>query len=119
MGDLAQVLTQQLALERDMAEPDAYGAETAPDWQPLVTVPCRFWWWTETSRGPARESATTERTVATGDGGMVIESGPDVTTDDRVANVLDKSGNVIQAGPFEIAAVLAQETHTEIFVRRP
>lgn len=115
---LGQVLTQQAVLERDMGTVDAYGASAGSDWQPLATVPCRFWWWRESSRGPARELTSPQRTAGIGDGGLIVGSGLDVTIGDRLSRVLDASGDVVQAGPFDIVAVLAQEGHLEVFVRR-
>src|SRR5438132_797565 len=119
MGDLDQVLTQHVELQRDQATADAYGAETAPNWQSLATVRCRFWWWTQGYRGPAHEGVSPERTVSVGDGGLLVPLGTDVTALDRVADILDAQFNVVQAGPLEIVAVSAQETHIELYVRRP
>jgi len=116
---LDRLLVERAVLERDTARRDAYGAETTPDWQPLATVRCKVWWWPQTQRGPAREFVDTSRTVEVGDGGIMLPAGTDVTPEDRVAHVTDAAGNTIHTGPFAITAVIEQDGHIELSVRRP
>lgn len=119
MSALDQILTQQVVLERDMGGTDSFGAELPPDWQPLVTVPCRFWWWKQGYRGPAKEAVSPERTVPVGDGAIAVAAGVDVTEQDRVGQVLNRDNSVYHEGPLNILAVQVHETHVELIVRRP
>lgn len=102
--------SQQALIERDMAaDVDEDGGEQAADWQPLATVPCCFWWWKESSRGPAKVLSSAQRAVALSEGGMLMAQGTDITTEDRISAVenLDSYGNVIGtiAGPFLVNAL--------------
>jgi hypothetical protein len=119
MSDLTQVLTQQAVLERDHATLDEWNQPGPSDWQPLATVACRHWWWTQGGRGPSHEFTSPDRTVSVDEGGIVIPPDVDVTAIDRVARITDPAGNTILPGPLQILAVLVHETHIELVVRRP
>lgn len=96
---------QQAVFERNVAPANKFGSVRAEDWQPLVTVPCKFWRWKEGSRGPAKEIAAAQRSAIFSEGGMVIAAGSVILDTDRIREVLDAAGNAIERGPFVINAM--------------
>lgn len=116
---LAQLYTMQAVVERDVSEGDGYGAPTKPNWEYLLTVPCRLWWQRSTGvRSANREYVTPARMVPISEGGMILPSGTDVTEQDRVVAIQDRQGNPLIDGIFSITSVLNEEDHMEISVTR-
>jgi hypothetical protein len=110
-----QLLTEQVVIERDVSEGDAYGAPTKPDWQWIATVPCRLWWMRSTGvRSANREYVTPAREVPISEGGMILPLGTDITQQDRITAVQDRQGNPYVDGVFTITAVVNEEDHLEI-----
>lgn len=111
--------TQNVLLERDQAVADSLGGKAAKDWQPLATVPCFLWRGTGASVtriGGLQEKP--EQTVDLDIGGMVLPAGTDVTAGDRIAQVVDQDGDVLEPGPIEILSVAAFTPLVELSFRR-
>ncbi len=100
-----KLLTQQAVIQRDLSTSDRYGSKAREDWQTISTSPCVMWWWHESARGPAKEFASAQRTVAMNEGGFLFPVGTDVTEDDQVLQINDLDGNMLVHGPFDISAV--------------
>ena len=115
---LNTLLTQTAEIQRDQAVPDAFGAEGAVDWQTLSIPQCAMWWWKESSRGPAREIATPQRTIAESEGGMLLPPGTDITPEDQIAQILNADGTLAAAGPLDVIAVFPYETHVQLAWKR-
>lgn len=96
---------QQAVFERNVAGPNKFGAVAADDWEPLITVPCMFWRWKESGRGPAKEIAAAQRSTAFSEGGLIIAAGSGILDTDRIARLLDAAGNLLEDGPFVINAL--------------
>ena len=122
--DLANLLSDGqgaglAVLERDMAEPDAYGGTQKPNWQPLSTVECVLVWNKSTgTRSANRTYVSPDRRVPVSESFMIVPAGTDVTENDRVAQILDVDGAGTVEGQFTITAVLNQETHIEVYMER-
>lgn len=122
---LQRMMVQQAVLERDVSEPDAYGADSAPDWRPLNTVPCLLWWDRSSgARSANRSYVSTSRQVAVSQGGIMLPAGTDVTEQDRIVQINKFDPAVDQwvldvVGLFTIVAVLNQQDHVELSVTRP
>lgn len=119
---IERTFDQQVVFERDQAFEDDYGAESARDWRVLSQVPCKSWWQKQSARGPAHEEATGSEAVLITDGGLMISGETDVTTADRIAEILDANGETVIAGPLHIVAVLPYATSprvTEITFKQP
>lgn len=120
---LQHMFQQEVTLERDMAAPDSFGAQTPPDWQPLAPIPCRLWWWKgskSTDKSPSNQYARPEATYDETGGDIALPAGTDVTTLDRVGAVLDLETNeIIEEGPFRIISVNRYEDHVELSLERP
>jgi len=91
---------------------DGFGQKLG-DWRELCTVPCHAW---AGSSGGKHTSSGDARTVTTDMPGMIVPKGTDVTTQDRVQQILDKAGNVILPA-MGIDAVLPRITHLEVLLR--
>jgi hypothetical protein len=119
MLGLDRLFDQQAVVERDHASSDSFGAKGAPDWQPVETVRAFMWWGTGTNisrMGGVHQRP--EETVDLETGGMVLPEGTDVSARDRIAQVLDAGGAVLERGPFEILACAAFEGLVELTFRR-
>lgn len=120
---LEHMFTQEVTIERDMASPDAFGAQSAPDWQPLAPSPARLWWWKgsrSTDKSPSNQYARPEATYDETGGDMALPAGTDITTLDRIGAVLEPAtGEVVEEGPFRVVAVNRYSDHVELSLERP
>lgn len=121
---LQTLMTEQCVIERAKRSYDGGGAQTAPVWQPHLTVACRLWWdKTSGVRSVNREYVTAARTVDMSAGGLLIPAGTDVLRTDRITEVQTLDPETEQwvayiTGNFEISAVLNQEDHMELDILR-
>jgi hypothetical protein len=91
---------------------DGYG-QKLEDWRELCTVSCHAW-----------SGAAPRKTVVSGDvmtvtvdmPGMIVPKGTDVTTQDRVKIVTDRSGTQV-FGLMGVDSVIPRRTHTELTLR--
>ena len=117
--DLEQIYTEQAVIERDMAQGDAYGSPGRPDWQHLSTVPCRLWWDKSAGvRSANAEYVTPARDVPVQRGGILVPAGTDITEQDRITAIQDRSGNPLISGEIKVVAVLDQGSYLELNVSR-
>lgn len=116
---LNELLTEQVVIQRDQATKDSLGGRAGRDFQDLATVPSFHFWGTSaviTRMGSIQQRP--ESTVDLETGGIILPEGTDVTPRDRISNILDAAGDVIEEGPFEILAVGQFQGMTEISFRR-
>lgn len=107
------LMKYRVTIERDFAiDADGFGQKHG-DWRELCTVPCHAW---AGSVGGKHTSAGDARTVTTDMPGMIIPLHTDVTTEDRVQQILDRAGNSILPA-MGIDAVLPRITHLEVRLR--
>lgn len=115
---MQHLFSEQAVLQRNEAVYDAGGARQRTNWQYLDTVPCRVWWDQVSSRSPNREWVSPARTAPLAEGGVLLPAGTDVTVDDRITEILDRAGNTIMSGDFEIVSVVNQDTqHIELSIK--
>lgn len=121
---LAELLTEQVVIERDVTTPDQWGADDAPSFQPYLTVACRLYWAKSTgTRSSNRTYTNVTREVSVTDGGLVLPLGTDVTEADRIAQINEWdpiSGEWVLKveGPMEITATVNEHTHLELSIQR-
>jgi len=106
-------MKHRVTIERDFAvDKDGFGQKHG-DWRELCTVACHAW---AGSSGGKHTSAGDARTVTTDMPGMIIPLHTDVTTIDRIQQILDRAGTVILPA-MGIDAVLPRITHLEVSLR--
>lgn len=118
----AQVYTQIAVIERNGGATNGLGAETALAWQPLAKVPCRAWWWKgsrSSDKSPSGQYARPQLTMNVTGGDMAMPLGTDVTDEDRIAEVTDRTGATVEKGPFRVIAVNTYNDHLELSLERP
>ena len=121
---LQTLMTEQCVIQRATRTYDGGGAQSAPMWQPHLTVACRMWWDRSSGvRSAQREYVTAARTADLSVGGLVVPSGTDVLRTDRVSEIqaLDEiTGEWVTyiSGDMEISAVLTMEDHMQISIIR-
>lgn len=104
----ATLLDQLCDIERDTATgTDPHGHPLPPVWGPHIdNLACRFWPVREQERrGPNVDAVILDAEIE-------VPYGTDITEDDRIAEVRELSGEVID-GPFDIKAI----RHTDVNVR--
>lgn len=106
-------MTQRAFIERDLAElptsrRESYGGPYSANFKPLgAPIPCFMW---STAR---REVTQTTRTAVIEDLRIMFPNGTDVTERDRVAQVTNRKGDVLYAGPYYLQAVRQKEGFIE------
>lgn len=120
---LQHMFTQQVTIERDISEPDAFGAATKPIYELLAPVEGVLWWWKgskSTDKSPSNQYARPEATYDETGGDMALPAGTDITTLDRIGAVLDlETGETVEEGPFRVIAVNRYSDHVELSLERP
>lgn len=106
-------MTERCTIQQTTPSPgDDWGQ---PGEAPFVTrqdnVPC--WHWTDA----AREVLGTVSTVVS-DSRLLLPKGTPVSPLDRIVNIRDRLGTVLEAGPFNVLTVVDQHTHLEIALER-
>lgn len=105
----AGILPHRVTIERDNGGTvDSRGIEQASDWQPLSTVPCQAW------STAASERVGDGQVVTTEDRRLIVQLGTDVTEADRLGDVTDLNGDVVYAGPMNVAGVIRYADHLEL-----
>jgi hypothetical protein len=97
-------------LERDANADtdDGSGNPLPPDWQPHLTQVCRFW------ANAAREAVDDSSTVVVvEDVRVIVPTGTDVTEDDRIAQIANRGGTVLD-GPLGIRGILQRRDFLEL-----
>lgn len=109
-----QRMTQRATVQRyTPGAVDDSGNPLPGTWAPhLTAMPC----WLYSSAG--REAVTEERTVAVVDLKLLAPISADVTTDDRIAGIVDRLGASVLGGIARIEAVLRKRTHQELMLTR-
>jgi hypothetical protein len=94
------------------SDTDGFG-QKAGDWRELCTVSCHAW---AGSSGGRHTVAGEVRTITSDMPGMIVPLHTDVTTQDRVQQIVDRAGNLIFPA-MGIDAVLPRITHIEVRLR--
>lgn len=88
------------------------GIADSPNFQNLgAAVPCYLW----TSAG--REAESTGQVTVVEDLRALIPLGTDITVTDRIATVVDRLGQTVDAGPLTVEAVLRRNDHLELVLQ--
>ncbi|MCQ4575415.1 MAG: head-tail adaptor protein [Candidatus Brocadiales bacterium] len=82
-----------------------------PDWQALATVAC---WVYSKAR---REVVDGKKVAVVEDLRAMVPLSTDITEKDKIAQIIDRSGNVIYAGPLGIESVQRKHTHLELMLK--
>jgi len=104
-------MTMRATLQRDTARDDEYGQPGPPDWQTTADVACLTW------QGAGRKSQQAARTVEADEHTMLVPSGTDIVSGDRVLEVYDRRGTVLREIPLYVDAVLRRRDHLEARLR--
>lgn len=106
-------MTMRAIVERNAAVArDAYGGPVAPDWQEHATLPC------------LAHSVSKERHEDGQKGALqqsyrcAFQRDADLTEADRVAEIQDRLGAVIFAGPLKILVLQRRRRHLEAKLER-
>jgi len=91
---------------------DGYG-QKLEDWRELCNVSCHAW---AGASGGKHTTSSEVRTVTMDSPGMMVPTGTDVTSQDRVKSVRDRMGVEI-FGIMGIDAVMPRQTHVEVTLR--
>jgi len=110
-------MTMRCTIERNLApgtvDPtrrDGFGQGGTPVWQDIGGLfPCYAW----AAGGSGKTRVAPERVVAIDTPGMMLPLGTDIRPDDRIAQVLDRSGNQL-FGAFTIDDVFHRRDHIEL-----
>jgi hypothetical protein len=105
---IRQWMVQRTNIERNgNLAPDAYGQPDAPTWYPhLVQQSCYFW-----EPSSQRGEQMGERNADIYSHRMVVPKGTDITEEDRVNGVADRTGTVITTGVFDIKQIVRKPNH--------
>lgn len=103
-----QAMTHRAHVQRDTNAVDDDWGQTEP---PVYTthiaeLPCKFW---TTSRSETRDQVTTVVAISR----LMIPKDADVNERDRIVDIRDRLGNVIENGPFNVRTVEYKQTHRE------
>ena len=104
-------MTLRATLQRDTAHADEYGQPGPTDWQTTAHVACLTW------QGGGRRSQQPARTVEADEHTMLVPSGTDVVSGDRVLEVYDRVGAVVREDPLYVDAVVRRRDHLEVRLR--
>ena len=106
-------MTMRAKLERDQETgSDSFNNPLPEDFQALATVSC---WAFSKAR---REVVDGDKTAVLEDLRLMVPLATDVNEKDRVANVLDREGTVLFAGPLRIDSVVRRRRHLELLVQK-
>lgn len=105
-------LTHRATIQRATLEPDGWNSDGDPTWEPhLADLPCRAW------ATAGRETVANSNTpVVVEDWRMIVPLDTDVTENDHVTSVTDRSGTVLAAA--QIRSVLRNQDHLELLLVR-
>ncbi len=107
------IMTMRADVERDAtATTDPYGHPDASSFAALATIPCRVWSERRREVNDDKKFALIEQLRCT----MPLDT--DVTEDDRIAQVTDRLGVVLFAGPLRIDTIQPRSMHIEMNLRR-
>lgn len=106
-------MTERCTIQRTTPSPaDDWGQPGEAPWVVRAdNVPC--WHWTDA----AREVLGTVSAVVS-DMRLILPKGTVITELDRVVNIRDRQGVIIEAGPFQVRPVVDRHTHLEIALER-
>ena len=107
-------MTMRAVMERDAVitagTEDVYGHDAPPDWQSHITVACLAY--SKTEREVVDDKRVIVQLIK-----IMFPIAADVTNVDRVANVKDRRGATLFAGPLTIQALERRRTHLEATCR--
>lgn len=104
-------MTHRCMIERDSTHggvgEDPYGNDAVPAWTDttLTEVHCRFWHENTRTVFTGSEQLEVERRK------LVVPVDTDVTEDDRIAEVRDRRGRLLAAGPMRIDSIGHRRDH--------
>lgn len=101
-------MAQRCAIERRAVGSDGGGGQTETWAAHLTNLPCRTWFET------GREKVIGDRITVTAQQCVIVPIGTDVTAADRLASIADRLGQVVLAGPEDIATVAHRTDHVEL-----
>ncbi len=108
-----QAMIHRAFLENNTASTtDDYGNPVAPTWATLATVACRVY------SKMRREVIDGDKTALVEDIRALFPKGADVDEDYRIANVKDRLGVVLFAGPLYIDTLVKRPDHQEAMLNR-
>ncbi len=106
-------MTMRAKLERNVdLGKDGYGQDEKPNFQPLLTLPCRVW------SKLRREVVDGDKTVMVEDIRGKFESGADIREKDQISAVVDRRGAVLFDGPLDIVAIVRRTRHQAVSLER-
>lgn len=103
-----QSMVHRAAVQRDTnGSNDDWGQPEPPNWTThIAALPCFYF---TQSRAETRDQITTVVAVNR----LFIPKTADVSERDRILDIRDRAGNVIEAGPFNIRTVEYKKDHDE------
>lgn len=107
-------MSQRALVQRSTSSgTDDYGNPLPSTWAThIAALPC--WLYSSTER----EAVTEETTVVVANLKALVPLGSDVTESDRINRIVDRVGNVIDAGVLGIETVLYQRSHLQLTLSR-